>query len=915
MKALRGAFLLFTILLCLVSAIYADEALFYVSTAEGDTIFAVYPSGIKVRNETGEDIFIADRDSVRIYVDEDESRTSRGSFAIGGIGSATREPATEYFRVSPDSVRVYLKENNNRTSRGGFAIGGVASATRPGGNSFFNLENTNNPEIITPSEPRLLWYPYKEAFRVGHVLIDSPDSVGTNSLATGYESKAIGDYSQALGYQARALADYSTAIGLHANARGESSFAYGDLAEANGDGSFAFGSVARDTLGNVVYGATAAKADGNYSFALGMGARTGGICSMAIGFNANAETGNSLALGRNTSATGNNSVAIGYGSEASAYNAMAAGFYAEASGSYSTALGYHASAIGAYSLAIGRNNEAEGEFSTAIGTYNQALGDYSVALGRDSVTGDYGTASGCDNEATGDYGVAMGRNNIASGTYAVAMGGYSQATGDYSTAFGRNAIANGTYAVALGGFVTADSSYSVAMGRDSEANNDYAVAIGYSCESNGLYAVSLGYNNTSNGQYSFSTGQTCQSNGYYSFAAGSNSVAASNGAIAIGDACQALDAWTIALGDDTVADGQHAVAIGDGAEATYSNAVAIGEDVTADALNGWALGRRASNGGYYGGFVWGDRSSTSIVTNDKYNQFKVRAAGGYVFHTDSALTEGKTVYISDYEGALGLGTSDPQHKLHLVDTVEISNGTDGAFIDIENTYDTYGAMAGIRFKNGIQTDVFKGGIFFNDATTWGRGNMVFALSNTTDEVDVDRDDADMVIYSNGNIGIGTPENTNPNTKLSVNGSIWPYSDSGGNLGTSTRRWNYIYAAHSTIQTSDRRLKKDINDLNYGLDAVMKLRPVRFKWKDNEDQSDNLGLIAQETQQVIPEVVNVGDDEDQTLGLKYAELVPVLIKAIQEQQQQIEKTQQEVELLKQQLAKEKSRNSENVASSK
>ena len=50
------------------------------------------------------------------------------------------------------------------------------------------------------------------------VLIESPDSVGTNSFASGYDSKSIGDYSQALGYNARAFGDNSTAIGNFANA-------------------------------------------------------------------------------------------------------------------------------------------------------------------------------------------------------------------------------------------------------------------------------------------------------------------------------------------------------------------------------------------------------------------------------------------------------------------------------------------------------------------------------------------------------------------------------------------------------------------------------------------------------------------------------------------------------------------------
>jgi len=95
----------------------------------------------------------------------------------------------------------------------------------------------------------------------------------------------------------------------------------------------------------------------------------------------------------------------------------------------------------------------------------------------------------------------------------------------------------------------------------------------------------------------------------------------------------------------------------------------------------------------------------------------------------------------------------------------------------------------------------------------------------------------------------------------------------------------VLAVNGTIQTSDRRMKKEINNLNYGLNTVLKLRPVSYKWKKG-NQNVNLGLIAQEVQKLIPEVIDVGTDKDRTLGMKYTELIPVLINAIQEQQKEI-----------------------------
>ncbi|MBU0765519.1 MAG: tail fiber domain-containing protein [Bacteroidetes bacterium] len=122
--------------------------------------------------------------------------------------------------------------------------------------------------------------------------------------------------------------------------------------------------------------------------------------------------------------------------------------------------------------------------------------------------------------------------------------------------------------------------------------------------------------------------------------------------------------------------------------------------------------------------------------------------------------------------------------------------------------------------------------------------------------------------------------------LMLGGNVGPVSDNSFTMGTASNRWTYIYAVNGTIQTSDRRQKKNIKDIEYGLPEIMRLRPVSFNWKEN-DTGTRLGLIAQDVQKIIKEVVVEGDDENKTLGLNYEELVPVLIKAIQEQQAEIE----------------------------
>lgn len=88
--------------------------------------------------------------------------------------------------------------------------------------------------------------------------------------------------------------------------------------------------------------------------------------------------------------------------------------------------------------------------------------------------------------------------------------------------------------------------------------------------------------------------------------------------------------------------------------------------------------------------------------------------------------------------------------------------------------------------------------------------------------------------------------------------------------------------------SDRRIKKNIRNSHYGLSAVMRLRPVEYRLKVNE--LSQIGFIAQDVKRIIPEVITgiEGDlDKGEILGITYANLVPVLAKAIQEQQRQIE----------------------------
>lgn len=141
----------------------------------------------------------------------------------------------------------------------------------------------------------------------------------------------------------------------------------------------------------------------------------------------------------------------------------------------------------------------------------------------------------------------------------------------------------------------------------------------------------------------------------------------------------------------------------------------------------------------------------------------------------------------------------------------------------------------------------------------------------------------------------------------------PFSDNSNSLGLLTNRWTTVYATVGAINTSDARDKENISDLNYGLNEIMKLHPVTYTWKENPQWGRKIGFIAQEVQPVLNEVVQIGElkskveaKDDQgnplnkpsdKLGIYYSDIIPVTVKAIQEQQLLINKQQQEISDLK------------------
>ncbi len=88
-------------------------------------------------------------------------------------------------------------------------------------------------------------------------------------------------------------------------------------------------------------------------------------------------------------------------------------------------------------------------------------------------------------------------------------------------------------------------------------------------------------------------------------------------------------------------------------------------------------------------------------------------------------------------------------------------------------------------------------------------------------------------------------------------------------------------------TSDRRLKQDIEPLE-ATDKLMAMNPVSYAWKADPDGPRSMGFIAQEMQEIMPDAVSTGDDDDAMMSMDYGRITPILVSALQDAHRKIEK---------------------------
>lgn len=323
--------------------------------------------------------------------------------------------------------------------------------------------------------------------------------------------------------------------------------------------------------------------------------------------------------------------------------------------------------------------------------------------------------------------------------------------------------------------------------------------------------------------------------------------------------------------------------------------------------------------------LWGQTQAGQGVFGQAYT---TGTAGYFLANTGVGgffSSTGGAALITD-QGNVGIGTSSPVQKLSVNGsmgvkgpiTVTAASSNDASTIaqngkDLNITNPQLGNII-LRSENGPsfisignnrQTGINTlnpAGTFHITQNCCSQTSLLLTGSTIGETYN---DGARITIENNNNESIMKIVNSEFGVMQLINGanggvqlfgaSFIPMVDNSTDLGRSNARWRAVWASSGTIQTSDARLKKNIQNIRYGLDAVLKMRPVSYQWKvDSLSQAINLGFIAQEMAQLVPEAVIVEGD---TYGMKYADLIPVLTKAIQEQQTEIEALKKENEVLR------------------
>jgi len=341
------------------------------------------------------------------------------------------------------------------------------------------------------------------------------------------------------------------------------------------------------------------------------------------------------------------------------------------------------------------------------------------------------------------------------------------------------------------------------------------------------------------GLFSTAMGFNTRASGTYSIATGERSIASGSNATATGRFTLASGLYSTAIGNSSTASGTNSITIGFGSKAISDYSIALGRSTEASGVNGsTAMGyNTVASGNISTTMGSATTASGNISTAIGYI---TKASGNY--STAMGSNTKAEAYLSTAIGGFNIGGGDPNVNSPTNPLFEVGNGADDA--NRSNTLTVFGG------SNAFLVNPTSGFVMIGNSSG---ANLLF-------------DTNEIMARNNG---------------------------STANL-TLQREGGNVIVGGVTVHVSDRRLKKDIQPLPYGLKEIVQLQPKAYNWKNREQEHKSLGLIAQEVQVIIKEVITTQDDENKTLGISYTELIPVLINAIKEQQVMIDNLQSKLE---------------------
>ncbi|HCL56247.1 MAG TPA: hypothetical protein DHW82_04465 [Spirochaetia bacterium] len=246
--------------------------------------------------------------------------------------------------------------------------------------------------------------------------------------------------------------------------------------------------------------------------------------------------------------------------------------------------------------------------------------------------------------------------------------------------------------------------------------------------------------------------------------------------------------------------------------------------------------------------------------------FLEATTNGYGTTNTPNFSIGGSLFAAVNGGNVGIGTSSPEVKLDVKGLIQSSNNI------IVNDESVNGdANIGLVFQEKNISKWF-----------WYKGDqhhlVLKNFSNDSYPIIVDPS-AGTHILSLNQFGLGIGNYSN-GEMLEVYGNI---------------------KATGTITPSDFRYKKNIHTLEHALEKLLSLRGVSFEWKTEEYQEKNfskgtnIGLIAQEAEKIVPEVVNTGKDGYKAMA--YSNLSALIVEAVKElkklHDEKIEKLEKEI----------------------